>query len=290
MAYQGFASGDIDRDAWAVRHFIENGHNIVLSQSFAKNMGLYGQSDSVQAPKWVFSVLKWNIWADLSWSLNKTHWENADTKIYLFGYSGSSFEFWMLSHLYGNTYSHWPHMVRIVSFYLVFYFCLVVSCKQSVGALLTPSDTGATLKPTRVWENMSNTRIASYLIVCLLSLLIYNLFNFLKFGCSVEVVVYREPKSCIKPWGFFFVISVYIFDLLCMLTGERVGGFTVVCKDAEEAKRVESQLKILIRPIYSNPPVNGARIAATILNTPELHSLWYDLLDMDISTDDPTRV
>lgn len=43
MAYQGFASGDIDRDAWAVRHFIEQGHNIVLSQSFAKNMGLYGE-------------------------------------------------------------------------------------------------------------------------------------------------------------------------------------------------------------------------------------------------------
>lgn len=59
--------------------------------------------------------------------------------------------------------------------------------------------------------------------------------------------------------------------------GERVGGFTVVCNDAEEAKRVESQLKILIRPIYSNPPMNGARIAATILNTPELRSLWYVL-------------
>lgn len=42
MAYQGFASGDIDRDAWAVRYFIEQGHNILLSQSFAKNMGLYG--------------------------------------------------------------------------------------------------------------------------------------------------------------------------------------------------------------------------------------------------------
>uniref|UniRef100_A0AAZ3PFV5 Aspartate aminotransferase n=1 Tax=Oncorhynchus tshawytscha TaxID=74940 RepID=A0AAZ3PFV5_ONCTS len=97
MAYQGFASGDIDRDAWAVRYFIEQGHNIVLSQSFAKNMGLYG---------------------------------------------------------------------------------------------------------------------------------------------------------------------------------ERVGGFTVVCKDAEEAKRVESQLKILIRPIYSNPPMNGARIAATILNTPDLYKEW----------------
>lgn len=57
--------------------------------------------------------------------------------------------------------------------------------------------------------------------------------------------------------------------------GERVGGFTVVCKDAEEAKRVESQIKILIRPIYSNPPMNGARIASTILNSPDLRSLWY---------------
>lgn len=240
MAYQGFASGDIDRDAWAVRHFIENGHNIVLSQSFAKNMGLYGQSDSVQAPKWVFSVLKWNIWADLSWSLNKTHWENADTKIYLFGYSGSSFEFWMLSHLYGNTYSHWPHMVRIVSFYLVFYFCLVVSCKQSVGALLTPSDTGATLKPTRVWENMSNTRIASYLIVCLLSLLIYNLFNFLKFGCSVEVVVYREPKSCIKPWGFFlfcFLSSVFIFLTCCACWQVNVSEASLSCAKMQRRQR-----------------------------------------------------
>uniref|UniRef100_A0A9J7YRK2 Aspartate aminotransferase n=1 Tax=Cyprinus carpio carpio TaxID=630221 RepID=A0A9J7YRK2_CYPCA len=99
MAYQGFASGDIDRDAWAVRYFIEQGHNVLLSQSFAKNMGLYG---------------------------------------------------------------------------------------------------------------------------------------------------------------------------------ERVGGFTVVCADAEEAKRVESQLKILIRPIYSNPPMNGARIASTILSTPELRSTWLE--------------
>lgn len=43
MAYQGFASGDINRDAWAVRHFIEQGINILLAQSFAKNMGLYGE-------------------------------------------------------------------------------------------------------------------------------------------------------------------------------------------------------------------------------------------------------
>ena len=56
--------------------------------------------------------------------------------------------------------------------------------------------------------------------------------------------------------------------------GERVGGFTVVCDTPEEAKAVESQLKIIIRPMYSNPPVNGARIASTILNDPELRAEW----------------
>nr|KAF6285694.1 glutamic-oxaloacetic transaminase 2 [Myotis myotis] len=58
------------------------------------------------------------------------------------------------------------------------------------------------------------------------------------------------------------------------LYGERVGAFTVVCKDADEAKKVESQLKILIRPMYSNPPVNGARIASTVLNSPDLRKQW----------------
>jgi aspartate aminotransferase, mitochondrial len=42
MAYQGFASGDTDKDAFAVRHFIQKGHGMVLAQSFAKNM--VGQS------------------------------------------------------------------------------------------------------------------------------------------------------------------------------------------------------------------------------------------------------
>ncbi|XP_063973367.1 aspartate aminotransferase, mitochondrial [Diachasmimorpha longicaudata] len=43
MAYQGFASGDVTRDAAAVRLFVKEGHNILLAQSFAKNMGLYGE-------------------------------------------------------------------------------------------------------------------------------------------------------------------------------------------------------------------------------------------------------
>lgn len=43
MAYQGFASGNPERDAKAIRIFLEDGHLIGLAQSFAKNMGLYGQ-------------------------------------------------------------------------------------------------------------------------------------------------------------------------------------------------------------------------------------------------------
>jgi aspartate aminotransferase len=43
MAYQGFASGDTVRDAFAVRYFVEQGHQVLLCQSFAKNLGLYGE-------------------------------------------------------------------------------------------------------------------------------------------------------------------------------------------------------------------------------------------------------
>ncbi|KAG9853524.1 aspartate aminotransferase, partial [Aureobasidium melanogenum] len=43
-AYQGFASGDVDEDAWAVRHFVSRGTlELVVAQSFSKNFGLYGQ-------------------------------------------------------------------------------------------------------------------------------------------------------------------------------------------------------------------------------------------------------
>lgn len=58
------------------------------------------------------------------------------------------------------------------------------------------------------------------------------------------------------------------------LYGERVGAFSIVCADDEEKKRVDSQVKILVRPLYSNPPVHGARIASTILNDPALKEQW----------------
>ncbi|KAK7447844.1 aminotransferase class I and II [Colletotrichum acutatum] len=42
-AYQGFASGNLAQDAWAVRYFIEQGFELLIAQSFAKNFGLYGE-------------------------------------------------------------------------------------------------------------------------------------------------------------------------------------------------------------------------------------------------------
>ncbi|ORY78870.1 pyridoxal phosphate-dependent transferase [Leucosporidium creatinivorum] len=58
------------------------------------------------------------------------------------------------------------------------------------------------------------------------------------------------------------------------LYGERIGAFSVVCESAEEKARVDSQIKILVRPLYSNPPVHGARIAGTILSDPALYEQW----------------
>jgi aspartate aminotransferase, mitochondrial len=58
------------------------------------------------------------------------------------------------------------------------------------------------------------------------------------------------------------------------LYGERVGAFSIVTSSPEEKARVDSQIKILVRPLYSNPPVHGARIASTILNDPALNQQW----------------
>lgn len=42
-AYQGFASGDLDKDAWVIRNYSADGNRMLLAQSYAKNFGLYGQ-------------------------------------------------------------------------------------------------------------------------------------------------------------------------------------------------------------------------------------------------------
>ncbi len=58
------------------------------------------------------------------------------------------------------------------------------------------------------------------------------------------------------------------------LYGERVGALSVVANDKDEAARVLSQLKIVIRTNYSNPPTHGGAVVAAVLNNPELRALW----------------
>ena len=58
------------------------------------------------------------------------------------------------------------------------------------------------------------------------------------------------------------------------LYGERVGALSVVCDSKDEAARVLSQLKRVIRTNYSNPPTHGAQVVAMVLTTPALRAMW----------------
>jgi len=58
------------------------------------------------------------------------------------------------------------------------------------------------------------------------------------------------------------------------LYGERVGALSVVTSSPEEAARVLSQVKRIVRTNYSNPPTHGSQIVATVLANPQLRSLW----------------
>jgi aromatic-amino-acid transaminase len=64
------------------------------------------------------------------------------------------------------------------------------------------------------------------------------------------------------------------FSKSLSLYGERIGSLSVVAQSGDEAERVLSQLKRLVRTNYSNPPTHGGRVAAAVLTTPELRSLW----------------
>jgi aromatic-amino-acid transaminase len=73
--------------------------------------------------------------------------------------------------------------------------------------------------------------------------------------------------------GLNFLVSTS-FSKSFSLYGERVGALSVLCEDAQEAQRVLSQLKIMIRTNYSNPPIHGGAVVAEVLNTPALRQIW----------------
>ncbi len=77
--------------------------------------------------------------------------------------------------------------------------------------------------------------------------------------------------------GVNFFISTS-FSKSFSLYGERVGALSVVCSSADECARVLSQLKVVIRTNYSNPPTFGATVVASVLGTPALRAMWEDEL------------
>ncbi|MEF7615964.1 amino acid aminotransferase [Aquincola sp. MAHUQ-54] len=62
------------------------------------------------------------------------------------------------------------------------------------------------------------------------------------------------------------------------LYGERVGALSVVCAHEAAAETVLGQLQATVRRNYSTPPTHGARIVATVLQSPALFEAWRDEL------------
>jgi aromatic-amino-acid transaminase len=82
--------------------------------------------------------------------------------------------------------------------------------------------------------------------------------------------------------GLLFFVATS-FSKSFSLYGERVGALSVVCESKEEAARVLSQLKIVIRTNYSNPPTHGGAIVTAVLTSPELRAQWEaELGDMRV--------
>lgn len=73
--------------------------------------------------------------------------------------------------------------------------------------------------------------------------------------------------------GLSFLVATS-FSKSFSLYGERVGGLSVVTADADEAKRVMSQLKVIIRTLYSSNPTHGAAVVAHVLTDPQLRAQW----------------
>ena len=86
--------------------------------------------------------------------------------------------------------------------------------------------------------------------------------------------------------GLSFLVSTS-FSKSFSLYGERVGALSVLCQSKEEADRVLSQLKLVIRTNYSNPQIHGGTVVATVLNTPALRAQWeQELTEMRVRIKD----
>jgi aromatic-amino-acid transaminase len=88
-------------------------------------------------------------------------------------------------------------------------------------------------------------------------------------GLDADASAVRRFSSACRT-----VVVSSSFSKSLSLYGERVGAFSVITQDAEEASRVLSQVKRVIRTNYSSPPTHGSQAVATVLTTPELRTMW----------------
>nr|WP_263442072.1 aromatic amino acid transaminase [Klebsiella oxytoca] len=91
------------------------------------------------------------------------------------------------------------------------------------------------------------------------------------FGAGMEEDAYAI--RAIARAGIPLLVS-NSFSKIFSLYGERVGGLSIVCEDAETAGRVLGQLKATVRRNYSSPPNFGAQIVAAVLGDSELKASW----------------
>ncbi|UXA50870.1 aromatic amino acid transaminase [Xanthomonas prunicola] len=104
-----------------------------------------------------------------------------------------------------------------------------------------------------------------------------NLFPFVDiayqgFDKGIEADAYAVRLLAAEGIDSYVVASSYSKSF--SLYGERVGALSVVSATAAEAKAVQSQVKRIIRTIYSSPSTHGAALVAGVLTSPELRDLW----------------
>ncbi len=100
-------------------------------------------------------------------------------------------------------------------------------------------------------------------------------FAYQGFGESVEADRFAVEQFAARRQDFLVASS---FSKNFGLYNERTGALTLICPTSEEAGVALSHLKTTIRVLYSNPPAHGGLVAATILDRPELYSLWVEEL------------
>ena len=88
-------------------------------------------------------------------------------------------------------------------------------------------------------------------------------------GIDADAYAARLFASSMSP-----VFLSSSFSKSVSLYGERIGALSIVAGSSDEAKRVLSQVKRVIRTNYSNPPTHGGELVARVLTNPELRALW----------------